>query len=137
LPLGKWLALPGVHNFQNALAAACTALVLGDGPSDVEAGLSTFTGLPHRLQLVAEIRGRKFYDDSKATTPEAALLAIEAFRSPVVLLAGGYDKGIDLANLAHGIVNRRVKAVALLGQTAEKLKELLREADPHGSVLAK
>ncbi len=137
LPLGKWLALPGVHNFQNALAAACTALLVGEGPPDIEAGLMGFTGLPHRLQLVAETRGRKFYDDSKATTPEAALLAIEAFRSPVVLLAGGYDKGIDLANLARGIVNRRVKAVALLGQTAEKLKELLREADPHGGVQAK
>jgi UDP-N-acetylmuramoylalanine--D-glutamate ligase len=136
-PLGKWLALPGVHNFQNALAAACTALVLGEGPPDIEAGLAGFAGLPHRLQLVAEIRGRKFFDDSKATTPEATLLAVEAFRSPVVLLAGGYDKGIDLGELARGIVARRVKAVALLGQTARKLKELIREADPHGGVAAR
>jgi len=136
-PLGKWLELPGVHNFQNAMAAACTALILGEGPTEIEAGLTNFVSLPHRLQLVADIRGRKFYDDSKATTPEAALLAIEAFRSPVVLLAGGYDKGVDLADFARGIVSRRVKAVALLGQTGPKLKELLRQADPHGGLPAK
>lgn len=137
LPLGRWLALPGVHNFQNSLAAACTALVLGEGPAEIEAGLTNFEGLPHRLQLVAETGGRKFYNDSKATTPEATLLALDAFRTPVVLLAGGFDKGLDLAGLAQGIVARRVKAVALLGQTAAKLKELVRQADPHGQVVAK
>jgi UDP-N-acetylmuramoylalanine--D-glutamate ligase len=126
-----------VHNFQNAMAAACTALVLGEGPAEIEAGLTSFEGLPHRLQLVAEAGGKKFYNDSKATTPEASLLAIEAFRTPVVLLAGGYDKGLDLTSLAQGIVARRVKAVALLGQTAARLKELIREADPHGAVAAK
>jgi UDP-N-acetylmuramoylalanine--D-glutamate ligase len=137
LPLGKWLALPGVHNFQNALAAASAALVLGYGPAEIEMGLTKFAGLAHRLQLVTETAGRKFYNDSKATTPEAALLALEAFRAPVVLLAGGYDKGVDLAGLAHGIAARQVKAVALLGQTGERLKELLREADPHGKIPAK
>ncbi len=137
LPLGQWFALPGVHNFQNAMAAACTALVLGEGPAEIQAGLSRFEGLPHRLQLVAEARGKQFYNDSKATTPEAALLAIEAFRIPVVLLAGGYDKGLDLAGLAQGIATRHVKAVALMGQTAGKLKEMIRAADPKGKVVTK
>lgn len=137
LPLGKWLSLPGVHNFQNALAAAATVLALGAGPAEVEAGLTAFKGLPHRLEFVAEAAGRRFYNDSKATTPEATLLALDAFRTPVVLLAGGYDKGIDLAGLAKGIVDRRVKAVALLGQTAERLKELVREADARGETVAK
>jgi UDP-N-acetylmuramoylalanine--D-glutamate ligase len=93
--------------------------------------------LPHRLQLVAESAGRKFYNDSKATTPEATLLAVDAFRAPIVLLAGGYDKGIELTELARGIVARRVKGVALLGQTGERLKALLRDADSQGSVPAK
>jgi UDP-N-acetylmuramoylalanine--D-glutamate ligase len=137
LPLGNWLNLPGVHNFQNALAASCAALVLGNGRAEIEAGLTKFTGLPHRLQLVAETAGRKFYNDSKATTPEATLLALDSFRAPVVLLAGGYDKGLDLAELARGIVGRRVKAVALLGQTGAGLKELLGEADPQGTTVAK
>jgi UDP-N-acetylmuramoylalanine--D-glutamate ligase len=137
LPLGKWLALPGVHNFQNALAAACAAMVLGAGLPDIEAGLTRFAGLPHRLQLVGETGGRVFYNDSKATTPESTLLALDAFHVPVVLLAGGYDKGIDLAGLARGIVARRTKAVALLGQTGPRLQELLREADPEGIVPAK
>jgi UDP-N-acetylmuramoylalanine--D-glutamate ligase len=137
LPLGNWLNLPGVHNFQNALAASCAALVLGNGRAEIEAGLSKFAGLPHRLQLVAETAGRKFYNDSKATTPEATLLALDSFRAPVVLLAGGYDKGLDLGELARGIVARHVKAVALLGQTGAGLKELLREADPQGTTVAK
>ncbi len=137
LPLGRWLSLPGMHNFQNALAATCTALLLEATPVQIEAALTRFEGLPHRLQLVAETAERKFYNDSKATTPEAALLALDAFRSPVVLLAGGYDKGLDLAELARGIVARRAKGVALLGQTAEKLKELLRQFDPDGRMPAK
>jgi UDP-N-acetylmuramoylalanine--D-glutamate ligase len=137
LPLGKWLALPGVHNFQNALAAGCAAMVLGAGLTEIEAGLTRFTGLPHRLQLVSESAGRTFYNDSKATTPESTLLALDAFRAPVVLLAGGYDKGIDLKDMAQGIVARRARAVALLGQTGARLKELLREADPQGEVPAK
>src|SRR5262249_47267385 len=94
-------------------------------------------GLPHRLQLVGETEGRAFYNDSKATTPEASLLALDAFRVPVVLLAGGYDKGIDLAGLARGIVARPIKAVCPLGQDGSLLKDLLREADPQGNVPAK
>lgn len=137
LPLGQWLTLPGVHNFQNAMAATCTALVAGAGRAAIEAGLTGFKGLPHRLELVAERGGRKFYDDSKATTPEATLPALDAFHAPVVLLAGGYDKGIDLAEMVRGIVAKGVKAVALLGQTAGTLKSLLREADPQGRVVAK
>src|SRR5262249_19193253 len=78
-----------------------------------------------------------FYNDSKATTPEASLLALDAIRVPVVLLAGGYDKGIDLEGLARGVVARRTQAGALLGQTGAPLKDLVREADPQGNVPAK
>jgi UDP-N-acetylmuramoylalanine--D-glutamate ligase len=137
LPLGRWFELPGVHNFQNALAATCTALLLGTAPGEIETALTKFEGLPHRLQLVARTADRRFYNDSKATTPEATMLALESFRAPVVLLAGGYDKGIDLSRLAGEIVKRRVKAVALLGQTGEKLKWHLRQADAGGVVPAR
>lgn len=134
LPVGNWLKLPGEHNFQNALAATCAALVIGKTVPAIAAGMNRFAGLPHRLELVAETAGRRFYNDSKATTPEAALEALSAFRTPIVLLAGGYDKQIDLEGLARGIVRPGVKGVSLMGETAGALAALIAAADPAGSV---
>jgi UDP-N-acetylmuramoylalanine--D-glutamate ligase len=128
VPLGDWVPLPGIHNFQNALAAACAAFAIGCKPGHLRAGLAQYEALPHRLQLVAEEGGRRFYNDSKATTPEAVCLALRAFHRPIVLLAGGYDKGVDLSPLARAIVSRDVKAVALLGQTASALGTHLAQA---------
>ena len=82
--------------------------------------------LPHRLQFVAEVAGRRYFNDSLATTPESAEVALEAFTSPIVLLAGGYDKQVDLSQMASAIA-RRVKAVALMGQTAARLRELIEQ----------
>ncbi|MFN0054190.1 MAG: UDP-N-acetylmuramoyl-L-alanine--D-glutamate ligase [Planctomycetales bacterium] len=135
LPLGDWLPLPGRHNFQNALAACCAALVVGATPTDLAAGLQTFQGLPHRLQRVGEATGRLFYNDSKATTPAAAIEALHAFRAPLWLLAGGYDKQVDLSEFAQTIVDRGVQGVALLGQTAATLEALIRARDPQGRIL--
>ena len=124
LPLGDWVNLPGRHNLVNAAAATCAALVAGAEPDDIRRGLQGFTGLPHRLQRVTEIAGRTFYNDSLATTPESVEVAVAAFRRPVVLLAGGYDKQLPLAGLAETI-RHNVKAVALMGQTACDLQRLL------------
>ncbi len=129
IPLGAWLPLPGRHNYLNALAAACAALALGAAPAAIQAGLAGFVALPHRLQLAAECAGRRFYNDSKATTVEAACLALAAFDAPLVLLAGGYDKAADLTELARAIATRNVKAVALMGQTADRLAELVQQFD--------
>ncbi|MCY2965225.1 MAG: UDP-N-acetylmuramoyl-L-alanine--D-glutamate ligase [Planctomycetota bacterium] len=135
LPIGRWLTLPGDHNLKNALAAGASALALGADNGTVESGLSAFRGLPHRLELVADCAGRRFYNDSKATTPEAAILALRAFAEPVVLMAGGYDKEIDLLPLVRAMVDRPVRAVALLGQTAVTLEAMLQTVDPAGGVL--
>ena len=81
---------------------------------------SNSPALPHRLQLVAECRGRRFYNDSLATTPESVAVALAAFDDPVVLLAGGYDKQIPLAGLADSI-GEHAKAIALMGETAGML----------------
>jgi UDP-N-acetylmuramoylalanine--D-glutamate ligase len=129
LPLGNWLKLPGRHNFQNALVATCAALVLGSSLPQVERGLSGFQGLPHRLQQVVESGERVFVNDSKATTPEATSLALKSFLQPIVLLAGGYDKRIDLSPLARAIVGANVRAVALMGQTGPTLEKQIRELD--------
>jgi len=115
---------PGAHNFQNALAACCAANAVGIPLDAIKRGLQQFQPLEHRLQFVAEVNGRRFYNDSKATTPESAIAAIESFDSPVVLLAGGYDKQIDLAAFANTI-SQRCKAVALMGETATELDQLI------------
>lgn len=133
LPLGEWLKLPGAHNFQNAMAAACCTLALGVSSSAIEAGLQNFQPLPHRLQLIVEHAGRRFYDDSIATTPESVAAALDAFSAPIVLLAGGYDKGVDLTNLAR-LIGERCKAVALMGQTAGTLDNHLRSSRNAGTV---
>lgn len=123
-PILEWLRLPGRHNVQNALAATCAALAAGAGLPAVKAGIEGYEPLPHRLQLVAEVDGRRFYNDSLATTPESVVVALEAFDRPIVLLAGGYDKKVDLTPMAAAIA-RKVRAVALMGQTAPVLDALI------------
>ena len=116
--------LPGQHNRLNLAAAACAAWLAGANPPQFSAALQTFRPLPHRLQLVAERAGRQFWNDSIATTPESAIMALRVFPGRIILLAGGYDKGQDLAAIAAEI-KFRVAAVVLMGQTAPKLHELL------------
>lgn len=137
LPLGNWLRLPGPHNFHNALAATCAALVLGTSLPQVEQGLSGFEGLPHRLQKVVESGGRTFINDSKSTTPEATQLALKSFSQPIVLLAGGYDKHVDLTPLARSIISSQVRAAALMGQTGSHLEKLIRELDNDRRIITK
>ncbi len=129
-PLPQWISLPGVHNLQNALGAACAACVLNVTAEAIERGLRSYKSLPHRLELVAEGGGRKFYNDSLATTPESAIVGLAAFEQPIILFAGGYDKGSDLTEMARAIAAKPVKAVALMGSTAARLNELLERFDP-------
>lgn len=127
VPLGQWLRLPGTHNWQNAQAAVAAALAAGASFEAIEQGVSNFRGLPHRLEFVAEVDGRRCFNDSKSTTPEATVLALQSFEEPIVLLAGGYDKQIDLSAIASIAVSR-CRAVALLGQTGPQLGRLLEAA---------
>jgi UDP-N-acetylmuramoylalanine--D-glutamate ligase len=129
--LGDHVALPGRHNALNVAAATLAALACGVDPGSIASGVRTFRGLPHRLQFVAEVGRRRFYNDSKATTPDAALAALAAFapHQRVILLAGGSDKGIDLTPYAVTIA-RRCAAVALLGETAATLEAVIRGCAP-------
>ena len=124
LPVWSDLPIPGEHNVANAMAAATVGLALGISCDAMEQGLRSFTPLPHRLQFVGEWNGRRFYNDSLATTPESVYAALDSFREPIVLLAGGYDKGIDLTGLAGRIVSG-TKAAALMGDVAELLDDLI------------
>ncbi len=124
-PLLDWITLPGRHNLQNALAATCAALSIGVPVDAVEKGLRGYRPLPHRLEFVAEVAGRRFYNDSLATTPESAMYALEAFAAPILLLAGGYDKQVDLSEFARAIASQ-TKGVALMGQTATMIDDGMR-----------
>ncbi len=93
------IKLPGVHNQQNALVAIAISKLMGADNEDIQAVLSTFTGAKHRLQYVMTLDGRKVYNDSKSTDIEAAKVAISSFDSPVVLIAGGLDRGFTFDTL--------------------------------------
>ena len=123
-PLVDWLKLPGRHNIANALAAIAASVSVGADVESVQQGIETYQALPHRLQFIAEVAGRRFYNDSLATTPESAEVALSAFDVPIVLLAGGYDKHVDLSHMAAAIA-RQAKAVSLMGQTAVSLREMI------------
>ena len=135
LDLGPVAALrvPGAHNVRNALAAAGAALAAGADASDVRAGLARFAGVAHRLELVATVGDVAFVNDSTATTPEAAVAALAAFPDrPIVALAGGSDKGLDLEPLAAAL-GRHARAVVLLDGTATPaLRARLGDAPVHG-----
>jgi UDP-N-acetylmuramoylalanine--D-glutamate ligase len=128
------LRVPGWHNQSNAVGAACCALALGVAPQAVRRALGEYRTLPHRLELVGEVDGRKFYDDSIATTPESTLAALESLSEPIWLIAGGSDKGLDLAPVARRIA-ARVQGVALLGQTAPRLRGHIEAYAPPGRSL--
>jgi UDP-N-acetylmuramoylalanine--D-glutamate ligase len=109
-------ALP--HDVANSLAAAATAIAAGATVDAVRGTLASVRPLPHRVELVAETDGVAWYDDSKATAPHAAVAAIRSFPS-VVLIAGGYNKGLDLARLAEAADH--VRAVVAIGDAAAEV----------------
>lgn len=116
------LPLPGPHNVENCLAAAGAALVMGVPEDDVRRGLKSFPGIAHRLESVAHWRGIKFVNDSKGTNPEAAIRALESFAQPVVLIAGGRNKGASFDQFAEK-VRERAKALVLIGEAAGEIEE--------------
>ena len=118
------LRLRGLHNLGNAAAAAAAAVTLGVPPPVIAAGLEDFAGLPHRLEWIAARGGVDYVNDSKATTPFSTQCALQAFEQPVLLLAGGYDKGTPFEELARA-AQARVRVALLYGDTAAKLADAL------------
>jgi len=120
-----WRQLP--HDLTNALAAAATARVGGATIDGIRAALTDFAGLPHRVAMVAQAGGVSWYDDSKATTPNAVRAAVEAFDS-VVLIAGGENKGLDLRPLRD--LHPRLRHVIGLGEAGPDVIEVFDGAAP-------
>jgi UDP-N-acetylmuramoylalanine--D-glutamate ligase len=120
----KELSLPGRHNVENALAAALMAHLIGTPPKAIVRALKSFPGVEHRCEVVGEVLGRKFINDSKGTNPEAAVVALRAVSGPIVLIAGGRAKGADFSEFALA-VKEKVKSVVLLGEAAPDIKRVL------------
>ena len=121
------LAIAGAHNVSNALAAMAAALLFGLDPEEIRHAAAAFEGVEHRLERVAEIDGVRFINDSQGTQPDAVIAALRAFDSPIVLIAGGRDKGVDLGELA-AVVAERAAAAVLIGESGPELERLFHRA---------
>jgi UDP-N-acetylmuramoylalanine--D-glutamate ligase len=122
------LSVPGEHNRINAACAAAAAGAVGCGGHEIRRGLQAFRGLPQRLQPIAVIDGRRFYNDSTATTPESTIAALRSLDVPMWLLAGGKSKGFDFRPLAAEIV-RHARGAAFFGAVRNELLEHVAAAD--------
>ncbi len=117
------------HDLSNALATAATATAAGATPAAVAESLLAFTGLPHRLEFIAEADGVRWFNDSKATVPHATLADISGFDS-VVLIAGGRNKGLDLRPLGDAVPP--VRAVVATGDAASEVSEAFAAKENNG-----
>lgn len=122
------LKLLGEHNWQNACAAVTTAWQVTQDVPVLRSILTTFNGLPHRLELVRTLAGVSYYDDSFGTTPDTAIVALQAFTQPKVLILGGSDKGASYEALAHAVSKGNVRQVLLIGEQAARLQQALEAA---------
>jgi UDP-N-acetylmuramoylalanine--D-glutamate ligase len=115
------MPLPGRHNMENALAAAAVGRIAGMSDDAINSAIRAFKGVEHRLELVGEWAGVRWYNDSKATNPDAGRVALSAFPgAPVILIAGGYGSGFDLGDWVTDVV-ANTEAVILIGASADEL----------------
>ncbi len=124
LPVSE-LEIPGQHNVSNALAAVAAALLFGVAPDAIRLAAGGFTGVEHRLEQVAVVDGVRFVNDSQGTQPDAVIAALRAFPRPLILIAGGRDKGVDLSGLGP-VAAERADAAILLGESGPALAGMFR-----------
>lgn len=122
------LKLLGSFNWQNACAAATIVWQVVQNVAAIKSVLTTFSGLEHRLEFVRTVDGVDYYDDSFGTTPETAMVAVQAFKQPKVLILGGSDKGAAYDELAKIVANNNVRQVITIGETGPAIAEALRRA---------
>ena len=126
LPIDE-LGIPGAHNISNALAAVAVAALFGIPAESIREAAAAFTGVEHRLEHVATVDGVRFINDSQGTQPDAVIAALQAFPPPVILIAGGRDKGVDLSGLGP-VVAERASAAVLIGESGPELERRFRDA---------
>ena len=123
------VALPGSHNLENVMAAATLSSLAGAKHEDIAGAVASFQGVKHRLEFIREVNGVKFYNDSKATSVDAALKAIEALPGPLWVILGGLDKGGSYLPLATPL-SQKAKAALLIGSAAAIIKNELKDCVP-------
>lgn len=121
------VGVPGRHNLENAAAAAAVALAAGADTRSIAEALRQFRGVEHRLEYVRTLNGVMFYNNSKATNATATVKALESFDAPVILIAGGLDRGAEYGELVP-LFAEKVKAIVALGETRDKMKRAAEEA---------
>jgi UDP-N-acetylmuramoylalanine--D-glutamate ligase len=126
LPLAE-IPLPGAHNLSNVLAAVAVGRHFEIPGEEIRRAVAEFPGVEHRLETVATVGGLRFVNDSQGTQPDAVMAALRAFERPIVLIAGGREKGLDLSGLA-AVVAERAEGVVLMGESADSFAHLFAAA---------
>ena len=118
------IPLVGEHNWQNTMCAIIIAKLTGISTEHIKEQIKSFKPVEHRIEYTAEVNGKKFYNDSKATNPEASFVAIKAFEGKsLTLIAGGRDKNTDLTEFCTDYINKYVSTAILIGEAAQRFKE--------------
>ncbi len=120
------LKIPGGHNLENALAAVAVGYAMGLAPTDIAQTLASFMGVAHRLEYIATLNGVTYVNDSKGTNPDAAMKALEAYDVPIVLIAGGKNKGVSFNNFAQKI-KEKVRVLITVGIHGYQIEEAARQ----------
>lgn len=120
------LKLLGKHNWQNVCAAITAVWQAGiHDANTINSVVTSFSGLPHRLEFIRELDGVKYYNDSFGTTPETAIVAIKSFKQPKILILGGSSKGSDYSKLVETVITSNVRSVVTIGETGHLIQRLL------------
>ena len=122
------IAIRGLHNVENVLASLAAGLACGASPESMAETIESFRGVEHRMELVAELRGVKFYNDSKATSVDATLKALEALsenEGKIILILGGRGKNAPYAPLA-GLIEKKVRTLIVLGEDGDNIESQLK-----------
>jgi UDP-N-acetylmuramoylalanine--D-glutamate ligase len=127
--LEKDLALHGRHNLYNSMAAGISACVMNIGNDEISKSLNNFTGVEHRLEYVATVRGIKFINDSKATNVNSCWYALQSMTTPVVLILGGKDKGNDYSEIEN-LVKEKVHTIVCMGKDNHKIIDFFKGKCP-------
>jgi len=125
----KEIKIPGKHNIRNVMAAIGATFAFGVKIEDIKKAIMNFSGVAHRLELVRDFKGVKYYNDTTATIPDAAIASLECFRDLIVLIAGGTDKKLEFSNFGKEIAQKAKKVILFKGSATEKILPEIKKND--------